>query len=60
MILHPPPGTRVKTGPNPSEADPPPPIKHGHSVSFLGAFVQVRWNDGTETCILGQYLDPDE
>jgi hypothetical protein len=60
MIYQPLPGTRVKTGPNPMGVEPPPPVKHGQALSFMGAAVHVRWEDGTQAWMLGQYLDPDE
>lgn len=59
MIFHPLPGTRVKTGPNPMDVEPPPPVKHGRVVKFLNAVVNVAWDNGTETWILGEYLDPE-
>lgn len=39
--------------------EPPPPVKHGKVVKFLNAVVKVAWDNGTETWIVGEYLDLD-
>jgi hypothetical protein len=60
MIYQPLPGTRVRTGPNPMGCEPSPPVKHGRSIGFMGAGVHVQWDDGTETWIMGEYLESDD